>query len=192
MTKIAIVYHSATGTTKTLAQSIKAGAISIEGVEVVEVELLGKDIIEGRYIREANLEILNDVSGIIFGSPTFMGSVSAQFKAFADASGDLWSRQEWSGKVASGFTVGSNICGDQLHTIQYMQVFASQHGMIWASLDIPGGQNEGNLNRLGAQSGLIAYSISGEVEEVDMLTAQYLGSRVSKLAQILARSNQKL
>ena len=103
---------------------------------------------------------------MIFGSPTFMGSVSAQFKAFADATGELWAEKIWSDKVAAGFTIGSNLSGDQLHTLQYLQVFANQHGMLWASLDIPGNCDPQKRNRLGAQSGLIAYSKDGVLNEV--------------------------
>ena len=32
-------------------------------------------------------------------------------------------------KVAAGFTIGSNLSGDQLSSIQYLQIFANQHGM---------------------------------------------------------------
>jgi len=35
-----------------------------------------------------------------FGSPTYMGGPAAQFKAFADATGDRWAARTWANKVA--------------------------------------------------------------------------------------------
>lgn len=183
MTKVAIIFHSATGTTKQLAKSIVSGASSVDGVKAIPYEILGSDIIEGRFKNSALIDELSDTDAMIFGSPTFMGCVSAQFKAFADATGELWAEKAWADKFASGFTIGSNLSGDQLNTIQYLQVFASQHGMLWSSLDIPGNCDPHNRNRLGAQSGLIAHSKDGELDPIDLMTAKYLGKRVATIAK---------
>lgn len=183
MIKIAVIFHSVTGTTKQLAEAVIAGVSSVSGVEAIKAEILGSDIVEGRFKNSAFLEQLEDTDAMIFGSPTFMGCVSAQFKAFADATGDLWAEKAWSDKIAAGFTIGSNLSGDQLNTIQYMQIFASQHGMLWASLDIPGNYDSENRNRLGAQSGVIAHSTDGILNETDLITANYLGQRVAYVAR---------
>lgn len=137
--KIAVIYHTVTGTTGQLAHAISEGINSICNVEAIEFRILGSDILEGRFTNEQALEIVTDASGVVFGSPTLRGSVSSQFEAFADASSDLWADKRWAGKVAGGFTIGSNLSGDQLSSIQYLQIFTSQHGMLWTSLDIPGG-----------------------------------------------------
>ncbi|WKD29944.1 hypothetical protein NDQ72_08375 [Halomonas sp. KG2] len=50
-----------------------------------------------------------------------------------------------------------------MNTLQYMQVFANQHGMLWGGLDIPGNYDPEMRNRLGAQSGLIAHSADGVI-----------------------------
>ena len=183
MVKVAIVFHSASGMTKKLAEAVAAGVLSVSEVDVLIAEIVGADIFEGRFKNSALIEELKDVDAMIFGSPTFMGCVSAQFKAFADATGDLWAEKTWSNKIASGFTIGSNLSGDQLNTIQYMQIFANQHGMLWASLDIPGNCDAEGRNRLGAQSGLIAHSTDGELNAVDLVTANYLGQRVANVAK---------
>ncbi|WP_448550190.1 flavodoxin family protein [Thalassotalea fusca] len=182
MIRVVVVFHSVTGTTKQLAQAVTDGAVAQNGVDAQLIEIKGKDIVDGRYINVEVLAELGRADALIFGSPTFMGSVSAQFKALADATGDLWADRAWADKLAAGFTIGSNLSGDQLNTIQYMQVFASQHGMLWISLDIPGNCDPDNLNRLGAQSGLIAHSIDGQLDELDLKTAQYLGLRVAQMA----------
>ncbi|MDP5133258.1 MAG: flavodoxin family protein [Paraglaciecola sp.] len=186
MVKVAIVFHSASGMTKKLAEAVSAGVLSVSEVNVFISEIVGADIFEGRFKNSALIEELIDADAIIFGSPTFMGCVSAQFKAFADATGDLWAEKAWSNKIASGFTIGSNLSGDQLNTIQYMQILANQHGMLWASLDIPGNFDAEGRNRLGAQSGLITHSKDGELDTTDLVTANYLGQRVANVAKKFA------
>lgn len=186
--KIAVVFHSVTGTTELLAHAVSDGINSISNVEAIEFKILGSDIVDGRFINDQALEIVTDANGVIFGSPTLMGNVSSQFKAFADASSDLWIDQKWAGKVVAGFTIGSNLSGDQLSSIQYLQIFASQHGMLWTSLDIPGGYDPQNRNRLGAQSGLIAHSTGSEVNSIDLETARYLGARVARFAKVISES----
>jgi NAD(P)H dehydrogenase (quinone) len=183
MTTVAVIFHSAAGSTKKLAQAVAAGALSVTGTEVLSLGIVGADIIEGRYKNTALIDQLTDADAIIFGSPTFMGSVSAQFKAFADATGDLWAEKRWADKLAAGFTIGSNFSGDQLNTLQTMQIFASQHGMLWVGLDIPGNCDSEQRNRLGAQSGLIAHSTDGVLNETDLVTASYLGQRIANLAK---------
>lgn len=186
MVTVAVVFHSVTGATRQLAQAVAAGAAVIQGVNVMTAEIFGADIVEGRFKNSALLEQLQAADAMIFGSPTFMGCVSAQFKAFADATGELWAEKAWTDKIAAGFTIGSNFSGDQLNTLQYLQVFANQHGMLWASLDIPGNCDPENRNRLGAQSGLIAHSKDGLLNETDLITANYLGQRVARVAKKFA------
>ena len=181
MSKIAIIFHSVTGTTQSLAQAIKSGAETHSETDVELIEIKGVDIVEGRFRNQSVLESLTSADAMIFGSPTYMGCVSAQFKAFADATGEIWEQQGWANKFAAGFTIGSNFSGDQLNTIQYLQIFANQHGMLWTSLDIPGNCDPQQRNRLGAQSGMIAHSPDGELNETDRITAHYLGRRVAKV-----------
>ena len=184
--KIVIVYHSVTGTTAQLAEAIAAGCSSGMAVDVQLLRIEGEDIIRGRYKNSAVLDAIDQADGVIFGSPTFMGSVSAQFKAFADATSERWETQLWANKIAAGFTIGSNFSGDQLHTLQYLQILANQHGMLWAGLNIPGNHNTAGLNRLGAQSGVIAQSADGLLHETDLLTAHYLGQRVAQVSKKFA------
>lgn len=177
--QIAIVFHSVTGTTATLADAVQAGAEETADVSVTTLRIDERDIQQGRYSNRGELERISSAHALIFGSPTFMGCVSAQFKAFADASSEFWMDQRWAGKIATGFTIGSNPSGDQLNTIQYLNIFANQHGMLWTGLDLPGGLNDLGLNRLGAQSGLIAHAANGELHATDIATAKYLGQRVA-------------
>jgi len=179
MKKIAVVFHSVTGTTEQMADAVVAGVNSVSGVEAVKISVSSTDIEAGRYGNQSTMASLDDMDAIIFGSPTYMGGVTAQFKAFIDASSEQWFTRNWVNKLAAGFTIGNNINGDQLITMQYLQVLANQHGMLWIGLD----QNvPGEINRLGAFSGAVAHSVDGQVHEIDLLTARYLGQRVASLA----------
>ena len=182
MVKVAFVYFSNTDVTKQLMEA------AISELEHAEIEYLshqisGKEIIEGRFINQGLMDSLHSCDAIIFGSPTYMGSVSAQFKAFADATSDFWEQQAWAGKVAAGITSGSGLNGDQSSTLQYLSTLASQHGMIWVGLDAPFSDSSKNINRLGCHLGVTAHSPDGTVHASDLKSARYLAIRVSKIAK---------
>ena len=86
---IAIVYHSGFGHTAKLADYI---ALGVSQVAEVEVYLLSVD--------NMDWDILAAADAIIMGCPTYMGSASAPFKTFMDASSKVWSQQRWQGKLA--------------------------------------------------------------------------------------------
>ncbi|GAA4886881.1 flavodoxin family protein [Ferrimonas pelagia] len=187
MVKVAVVYFTRTDVTGQLAQAIVAGLQENPLTEVIEHRIDGQEIIDGRFVNPSLFESLLSCDAIIMGSPTYMGGVSAQFKAFADASSDYWAEQYWSNKVAAGFTCGSALNGDQSSSLQYLMTLASQHGMYWVGLDTAHGGRDFGLNRLGCQLGVVARSGNGEVHEVDLASARYLGRRVAKLVRQLRR-----
>ncbi len=190
--KVVIVYHSITGTTAQLAEAVAAGCRSVTAVDLQLLRIEGEDITQGRYKNSAVLEAIDQADAVIFGSPTFMGSVSAQFKAFADATaGDRWGEQLWADKVAAGFTVGTGYCGDTLHSLHYLQILAAQHGMLWAGLDLAGAGDVKAPNRLGAQAGVIVRAVDGAIEQPDLQTAFYLGQRVARVAMRFAGAVHK-
>ena len=182
MKKVAVVFHSVTGTTEQMADAVVAGANSVAGVEGIKIAIAGEDIEAGRYSNQDVMASLDDMDAIIFGSPTYMGGVTAQFKAFIDASSEQWFTRNWVDKLAAGFTIGNNINGDQLITMQYLQVLANQHGMLWVGID----QNvPGEINRMGAFSGAVAHSVDGQVHDIDLATSKYLGLRVANMVSRL-------
>ncbi|MBL4646057.1 MAG: NADPH-dependent FMN reductase [Hyphomicrobiales bacterium] len=182
-TKVAVVYHSGYGHTKVQAEAVLSGIKSVDGVEAL--------LIEATEATE-NLELLADAGAIIFGSPTYMGTVSAPFKAFMDASSAIWMKGGWKDKLAGGFTNSASQSGDKTGTIQTMSVFAAQHGMVWVGLDLPPGNNstggsEDAMNRMGASLGAMAQSLSDVGPDVgppkaDQETAHYYGARVANAA----------
>ena len=152
MKRVAILYHSAQGHTEHIAQRIRQGLTSSEGVEA---ELLRADAIATRP------EALLAYDGLILGSPTYLGGMSAPLKAALDATGKLWRQQSLRGRLAAGFTVSALPAGDKQSTLLSMFTFCMQHGMLWVGNPILPEQHLGMpydeaANRLGSWSGLMA------------------------------------
>ncbi|GEA08255.1 flavodoxin [Alteromonas sp. KUL42] len=181
MKKLGIVYFSATGTTKALAKAIEEGANEIENTQVRLFPIGKEQLVDGRFVDLAVLSKLGECDAIVFGSPTYMGGVASQFKAFADATSELWCEQLWANKLAAGFTCGSALNGDQSSTLYYMITLACQHGMLWVSVDAAHGYTKKNINRLGSQLGVVAQTTSESLHEIDLATAHYLGKRIAGL-----------
>lgn len=136
MSRIAIVYHSGYGHNAALAAAVVEGVNAVPGASADLLRIEGAD--------QDFAPLLKDIEGadaVIFGSPTYMGSVSAPFKAFMDASSKPWSEARWANKLAAGFTISASWSGDKLNTLQTLAVFAAQHGMLWVSVGLPPGNN---------------------------------------------------
>ncbi len=186
--RLAVVYHSGYGHTARQAQAVARGA---EAAGNVEVTLVPVDDVDQHWDRLAQAD------AIIFGAPTYMGSASAQFKVFMDAtSRTVFAKGGlWRDKVAAGFTNSAARSGDKLHTLQQIAVFAAQHGMHWVNLGLPPGHNnskstEDVVNRHGFFLGAAAQSNADEGADVapppaDLLTAEHLGQRVATVARQL-------
>lgn len=173
-----------------MAEAVAAGAVA-GGAKVNLVAIQGKDISEGRFRNDALLAQLDASDAIIFGSPTYMGGPAAQFKAFADATGERWYLRKWADKLAAGFTVSGGPSGDKLQTLHYFFTLAMQHGMVWFGLnELPA---ENGINRLSCYAGVMGQARQEEPEVApngaDKLTGESLGRRVAQAAQ---RWNQPL
>lgn len=180
MAKVSVIYFSKTCATEHLAKAA-ISALEESGCEVFCHSIQGSEIHEGRFIKHAIFPEISSSDALIFASPTYMGGVAAQFKAFADASGDVWCKQGWAGKFAAGITCGTALNGDQASTLQYLSLFASQHGMLWVGLDTAFGHSEGGINRLGCQLGVVSQAIHHQVDDGDIASARYLAARVASL-----------
>jgi len=181
MTTIGLVYFTNTDVTGQLIQAM------VEELEACECKLVvhkieGHQIKDGRFKHPALFDELHACDAIIFGSPTYMGGVSAQFKAFADATSDFWADQKWAGKLAAGVTSGTGLNGDQSSTLAYMQVFAGQHGMLWVNLDATYHDNVKGVNRLGCHAGVTAQTLDSTVNDTDLKTAVYLARKIYSYA----------
>ena len=187
MAKIAVVYHSGYGHTAKLAEAVAEGAKRGGG----DVALLKADDLSNP--DEGPWDDLNSADAIIFGAPTYMGSASAGFKAFQDATSKVWMKQGWADKLAAGFSNSGSVSGDKLNTLQQFAILAAQHGMLWVGSAEPSGFNMKEhtwadaTNRGGYWLGVGAHSpvdtspeeapVEGELE-----TGRRLGERVAKAA----------
>ncbi|MFM9916622.1 MAG: flavodoxin family protein [Rhizobacter sp.] len=184
MSKIAIVFHSGYGHTKKLAESVASGAAG----ELVAIDAEGN-------LSDAQWATLLAADAIVFGSPTYMGSVSWQFKKFADASSKPWFTHAWKDKIAAGFTNSASMNGDKLSTLHYFFTLSQQHGMVWVGTGMMPSSaksaTRGDVNYLGSFAGAMAATASdASVDEVltgDLETARLFGERV---AAITARFNK--
>jgi len=191
---IAVVYHSGYGHTEKLASAVTNGAKK-HGAKAVMYS------VDGSFNEWEELE---KADAIIFGSPTYMGSVSAQFKAFMDASSTnvFYPDFKWKNKVAAGFTVSASQSGDKSETLSQFSIFAAQHAMHWVNLGLPPANNSSKgtnkeLNRLGYWLGAAAQANADEGAEVappqaDLLTASHLGERVAQVTAQLKAGQESM
>lgn len=188
MSAISILFFSGRGHTTKLAEAIHEGAASIQGTQSQLVQIEATDIQNGRYSNSETLATLDSSDAIIFGSPTYMGGPAAQFKAFADATGERWQKGIWRDKIAAGFTVSSGLSGDKFNTLLYFVTLAMQHGMIWVGFP-ENPINPRGINRLGAYIGVMAQA-GEEPPEIapnaeDKLSGNLLGRRVALVLERL-------
>ncbi len=191
MKNLAIIYHSAHGNTKRIAELVVEGAQAVPGVRTQLLK--AEDLI-------AAPERLLAFDGFIFGSPTYLGGVSGTFKTFMDATGRLWKSHALKGKLASGFTVSSLPSGDKQSTLLSMFVFAMQHGMFWVGNAILPEQHAGvpydeAANRLGSWSGLMAQGAhtapkANAFVPGDLKTARMFGGNVAKALACMSCVNE--
>jgi len=184
MTRTVVVFHSGYGHTQRMAQSVADGA----GAELIAIDADGN-------LPEGAWETLAAADAIIFGSPTYMGSVSWQFKKFADASSKPWFGRAWQDKVFGGFTNSASLNGDKGSTLAYFVTLASQHGGIWVSLGVlpsnAKAAQRNDVNNLGGSIGALAQSPSdagvGEMLPGDLETGRQYGARVAAVAARFAK-----
>jgi NAD(P)H dehydrogenase (quinone) len=184
MSKIVIVYHSGYGHTKKVAEAVAEGS----GGTLLAIDADGN-------LPEGGWEQLAAASTIVFGSPTYMGSVSWQFKKFADASSKPWFTQQWKNKLAAGFTNSASMNGDKLSTLHYLFTLSQQHGMLWVGTGLMPSNSKAStradINYVASFSGLMTATPSDaspdEMIPGDIATAKAFGQRVAEVTASLAK-----
>jgi len=185
--KICIVHHSGYGHTARQAAAVAEGIRRIDGAECVELTVAELEDTEAPGWSE-----LDEAAAIVFGSPTYMGSASADMKRFMEATSGRWMEQKWADKLAAGFTNSGSQNGDKQNTLISFLTLAAQHGMVWVNLNLLPGNNSSkgsvdDVNRLGGSLGAMAQSNVDEGPDVcppeaDLETARRLGQRVAECA----------
>lgn len=182
-TPISIVFHSGRGHTRRIAQAVAQGSAG----QLLEIDANGE-------LPAGGWDQLAEARLVVFGSPTYMGNVSWQFKKFADASSAVWARQGWKDKLAAAFTNSAGINGDKLSTLGALFTLSQQHGMLWVGTGMMPANTKAatrhDVNYLASFSGLAtatpADASVDEIPEGDLRTATLFGER---LAAVVGRFN---
>lgn len=188
MTDIAVIYFSGAGNTHLMAKAIAIGTQIILDTKVQLLRITGEQIVNGRWKDEAMVATLNSADAIVFGSPTYMGGVAAQFKAFVDGVSSAWAQQLWKDKIAGGFTHSGGLSGDKQGTLIYLAINATQHSMIWVGA---GEMSQPNgVNRLGSYQGVMGQAVPDftgtktvELDPGDQLSCELYGQRIAEATQ---------
>jgi multimeric flavodoxin WrbA len=180
---IVIVFHSGYGHTHKIAQAVAEGS---------DGHLLAIDA-DGS-LPPGGWEKLAAADAIVFGSPTYMGNVSWQFKKFADESSKVWMNQGWKDKLGAAFTNSASVAGDKQTTLYTMFTLAQQHGMLWVGTGLMPSNGKAarrdDVNYLSSFAGLATATPSDasvdEMVEGDIRTARLFGQR---LRDVVSRIN---
>jgi NAD(P)H dehydrogenase (quinone) len=154
--KILIVYDSKTGNTEKLASAIAKGAEKMGAKATV------------KRVEQTKLEDLLSADGIIMGSPTYFGQMSAKLKALIDESVKI--HEKLTGKVGAAFTsAGGTATGAETTLLSIVQAMLI-HGMII----------QGN-----AEDEHYGIAVTGAPKAKDLKDCQELGARVTVLIKKL-------
>ena len=181
MSSIAIVFHSGYGHTAKIAQAVAEGAGSAATLIAIDAE---------GNLTDADWATLGAAKTIVFGSPTYMGSVSWQFKKFADASSKAWFTQAWKDKLFAGFTNSASMNGDKHSTLHYMMTLAMQHSGLWVGTGMMPSNSKAatrnDINYVASSAGLMTSTPSDAgVDEMvpgDIATAKAFGQRLATVS----------
>ncbi len=196
MAQILVLYYSATGSVRRLAEALARGVESVDGMharvrtvpkvapvtEKIEpaVPSEGAPYVEARDLAEC--------AGLALGSPTRFGNMAAPLKYFIDGLGPEWARGTRAGKPAAVFTSTATLHGGQEATLLAMMLPLLHHGMV--IVGIPYTEAELNSTRSGG-SPYGATHVSGTandraVSDEETKLAFALGKRLAELAKRIA------
>jgi NAD(P)H dehydrogenase (quinone) len=196
MADILVLYYSATGSVRALAQSLARGVEAVEGMRarlrtvpkvspVVEaaappVPAEGAPYVEPRDLAEC--------AGLALGSPTRFGNMAAPLKYFIDGLGSEWTRGTLAGKPAAVFTSTASMHGGQEATLLSMMMPLLHHGML--IVGIPYTEPDLNSTRSGGTP-YGASHVSGTandrpVSDEEARLAFVLGKRLATVAKRLS------
>jgi NAD(P)H dehydrogenase (quinone) len=159
MARILVVYDSKSGNTEKMAHAVAEGAREVKGVTV-----------DVKRVKQTTIEDLQNADGIIMGSPTYYGLMSAKLKTLIDKSVKIHGKLE--GKVGAAFTSsGGTATGAETTILSILQTMLV-HGMIV--------QGRAHDKHYGAAA-------VGSPRERELKSCKGLGKRVAYLVTKLQR-----
>jgi len=158
MSTVLVIYDSKTGNTEKAARLVSEGVKEVEGIECAL-----------KRVDDVSLDDLLKADGIIIGSPTYYGMMSAKIKRLLDESVEIHGRLE--GKVGAAFTSsGGTASGAETTILSILKAFLI-HGMIiqgnphgqhygLAVVGAPDAKEAGLCRRFGARVARLVSKIS--------------------------------
>ena len=197
MSEVLVLYYSMYGATESLAREICQGVDSVAGMaarlRTVPPVTTGTEARASAIPEEgppyATAEDLDECAGLVLGSPTHFGNMTAALKHFFDNTVTEWLSGTLSGKPAGVFTSSSSLHGGQETTLLTMAVPLIHHGMIYVGL--PYGEKELSTTTTGGTpygASHVPWSREGDkLSEDEKRLARALGARVADIARRLQR-----
>ena len=195
MADVLVLYYSATGSVRQLAQALARGVESVDGMharvrtvpKVAPVTERAAPAVPEEGAPYAEARDLEECAGVALGSPTRFGNMAAPLKYFIDGLGPEWARATLAGKPAAVFTSTATMHGGQEATLLSMMLPLLHHGMLLVG--IPYSEPELNSTRSGG-SPYGATHVSGTtndrpVSEEETRLAFTLGKRLATIARKL-------
>jgi NAD(P)H dehydrogenase (quinone) len=183
MTSILVLYYSSWGHVEQMAWAQAEGAAKVAGAAVTVKRV--PELVPAEVARQAGYKLdqrapvaepleLGNYDGIIFGTPTRFGNMTAQMRNFLDQTGPLWAKNALLGKVGSVFSCTQSQHGGQETTITSFHSTLLHHGMVIVGLpySAPG------ITTMREVTGGTPYgasSITGAGDEMRMPSALELG-----------------
>lgn len=138
MTDILVLYYSAHGSVRGMAQLVARGINQVAGAQArlrcvppvaARTQVAEPPIPDdgAPYVELADLE---QCAGLALGSPTRFGNMAAPLKHFLDTTGALWAKGTLVGKPAAVFTSTASLHGGQESTLLSMMTPLLHHGMV--------------------------------------------------------------
>ena len=198
--RIMVLYYSMFGNTYLMAKAVSKGIEDAGGEAILRTvsELLPQNVIENnekikkakeaqKNVVIAKLEELENIDGIILGSPTRFGNMCSQLRNFLDQTGSLWVKGALIGKPAGVFCCTASLHGGQETTLVSMMFTLMHHGAI--IVGVPYSVRELVETKKGGTpygpTAVVGEAGDQAPEELDLKIARELGKRVTGVAQKL-------
>ncbi len=198
MTKLAIIYYSATGHGTKMAQRL-AQAGEAAGAEV-RLRHIAETRDPATFAENpawtANYQATKDLpaatgddidwaDAVIFGSPTRFGNTAGPFQTFIDTLGGLWAQGRLANKVYAGYTSSQTAHGGQETTL--LRLYVSL--MHWGGILVPPGYTDPIKFAAGNPYG-VGHITGGhnrdELSETTLAALDHMATRVVTVARKLA------
>ena len=198
------------GHTLQLARAVRAGAASLNGTEAVlrriaEFPDVEKEIGNNKFAKQVwdqhkdipvcTLDDLREADGVLFGTPTRYGNMTAQMKKFIDSTASLWLEGTLEGRPVGLFTSTATTHGGQETTLLTMMAPFIHLGMLIVGVPYSTPGMLHTTGRGGTPYG--ASTVAGPKNELkptfeDLSIAEALGRRVADIASRLSQHKNNM